>query len=60
MNADREAYWELEEEVWMQTGKHTWNCRKKGGCRQGSVLGTGGKGVDADREVYRELQEEHY
>jgi hypothetical protein len=25
VNADREAYWELEVEEWMQIGKHTWN-----------------------------------
>jgi len=38
VNADREAYWELEEKGWMQTGKITGNWRKKGECRQGSLL----------------------
>jgi hypothetical protein len=57
---------------WIQTGKHTGNWRKKVGCRQGSILGTGGRRVDAegsilrtggkkmnaDREAYLELDEE--
>ena len=42
----------------MQTGKLTGNWRKKGECRQGSLLGTGGKRVDADREDYWKLEEE--
>jgi hypothetical protein len=52
VDADRESYWELEEEGWMQIGKHIWNWRKKGECRQGSILGTGGRRVVADREGY--------
>jgi hypothetical protein len=52
-----EACWELEEEGCMQTAKHTWNWRKKGECRQGSILGTGGRRVDANREAYLELEE---
>ena len=43
VDADREAYWELEEEGWMQIGKHTWNRKEKGGCRQSCLLGTGGR-----------------
>jgi len=33
VDADREAYWELEEEGWMQIGKRAENWRKKGGYR---------------------------
>jgi hypothetical protein len=36
----------------MQTGKLTKNWRKKGECRQGSILRTGGRRVNADREAY--------
>ena len=31
---------------------------KKGGCRQESLLETGGRRVDADRDAYWELEEE--
>jgi hypothetical protein len=58
MDAGREAYLELVEEGWMQTGKLTENWRKKGECRQGSILRTGGRSVNADREAYLELEEE--
>jgi hypothetical protein len=44
----------------MQTLKITVNWRKKDGCRQGSILGTGGRGVDADKKAYWELEEEHF
>jgi hypothetical protein len=44
VDADTEAYWELDEKGWMQTRKLTGNWRKKGGCRQGSMLRTGGRG----------------
>jgi len=27
----------------MQVGKHTWNRKEKGGCRQRSILYTGGR-----------------
>jgi hypothetical protein len=37
--------------------KRAGNWRKKGGCRQGSLMGTGGRKVDADREAYWELDE---
>jgi hypothetical protein len=42
----------------MQTGNHTWNWSKKGGCRQGRLLGTGGRRLDEDMEAYLELEEE--
>jgi hypothetical protein len=44
----------------MQTGKLTENWRKKDGCRQGSILRTSGRRVDADREAYWELEEEFF
>jgi hypothetical protein len=42
----------------MQTVKLTWKWRKKGGFRQGSILGTGGRRVDVDREAYWKREEE--
>jgi len=43
----------------MQTGKHPRNWKKKkSGCRQGSILRTEKRRVDADREAYWELEEE--
>jgi len=42
----------------MQTGKFTVNRRKKDECRQESLLGTGGRRVNADREAYWELEKE--
>jgi hypothetical protein len=45
VDADREAY--LEQEI-------------KEGCRKGSILRTGGRRVDADKEAYWELEEEHF
>lgn len=53
-----EACWELEEEGWIQTRKLTGSWMKKGGCRQGSLLGTGGRRVIADKEANWELEEE--
>jgi hypothetical protein len=42
----------------MQTRKLTGNWMKKGGCRQGSLLGTGGRRVVVDKEANWELEEE--
>jgi len=42
----------------MQTGKLTGNWRKKGEYRQGSLLGTGERRANADREACLELEEE--
>jgi hypothetical protein len=42
----------------MQTVKLTGNGRKKGECRQGSILGTRRRRVDADREAYLEQERE--
>ena len=53
-----EACWELKKEGWMQRAKLTGKWVMKGGYRQGSMLGTGGRRVDADREVYCEPEEE--
>lgn len=58
VNADSQAYLEMEEEGRIQTGEHTWNWRKKGGCRQRSLLETRGRRVNSDREVYLQLEEE--
>ena len=58
MDSEREAYLELEEEGWIQTGRFTGNWRKKFGCKQGSILGTGGRRVNEVREAYWELEEE--
>ena len=60
MDAGREAYLEQEREGWMQTELLTGNWRKKSGCRQGSILGTGKRRVDADREAYFVLEEEYF
>ena len=40
--------------------KRAENRRKKSGCRQGSILGTGKRRVDADREAYFVLEEEYF